>query len=112
MDKKANLIILFLICIFVLLFICFVFQQNKPTYTDYYERLGIRALIVKPSVPLDERTVGDYIYRYYDDISLVFNSSNAFIRAEITGDKYKLDEGISVGSKRDSIEKVFLKKIR
>ena len=62
--------------------------------------------------PLKEIVKDGYIYKYYEDLCLVYRSSGAYVRAEITGDKYILDDGIKVGSEKKVVEQKYAEKYK
>ena len=107
MNKIIVPIICFVLIIY-LIFLAYLFICDP--FTDYEDQLGIRKLIHGTYQPIEEKIVDGYIYKYYDDICLVFYESGGFVRSEITGDKYKLDGEISVGSKRSVVEEFYSKK--
>lgn len=62
--------------------------------------------------PLKEITKDDYTYMYYEDLCFVYGSSGAYIRAEIIGDKYMLDDGIKVGSEKKVVDQKYADKYK
>lgn len=73
---------------------------------NYFEELGIFALINNHISPVSQEIIDDYTFDYYDGITLVYHNAN-FVRAEITENTFKLDKGITIGSKRDFVEFVY-----
>ena len=102
-------IILMCVCIFCLCGCIRIIIPAKE-YVDYYEQLGINEMIFTDTAPLREEEIDGYLYKYYEDICIVFYENGGFVRAEILGDTYKFDKGVSVGSKRDWVESVFIGK--
>jgi len=103
-DLLIIFIEIFFICCVIVAIICFSKNDNK----NYFEEMEIYKLM--NCKPKKEFVVNKETYRQHDGIFLVYDDEGTFRRAEIYSDKFKLEKGISVGSKRNDVENAFSKK--
>lgn len=106
---KCGIIICCVVSIIFIIIKTTTFFSNHK-HKNHGGILEIIEFIKSTQEPLRKIETKEYIYKYYEDICLVFRSSGTYVRAEITGDKYKLNDDIKVGSEKHVVEQTFAKK--
>lgn len=104
---KKNHIISLLVIILLVCILLFLYRMPVGKVA-YFEQLGIFKLMQSDEKALNEEVVDNFLYKYYDGITLVYLDEN-FLRAEITTSEHKLEKGISVGSDKGFVKFVYAK---